>query len=142
MDGGRRDPQARAAATVCSHCPWRGMVPPPQVECSEIILIRQSMSWSAITLLFPVQHFHDMKFIQYWSSVFTLPVLITIVKRHTSICIDHKQMMLCSHSFINCLKLDMFSCYKNTLPLDSCSNSEHQRHETLVCRHTTCRSQC
>ena len=38
MDGGRRDPQARAAATVCSHGPWRGMVPPPQVECSEIIL--------------------------------------------------------------------------------------------------------
>ena len=112
MDGGRRDPQARAAATVCSHCPWRGMVPPPQVESSEIILKAIYMSWGAIALLFPVQHFHDMKFIQYWSSVFILPVLITIVKRHTSICIDHKQMMLCSHSFINCLKLDMFSCYK------------------------------
>ena len=91
MDGGRRDRQARAAATVCSHCPWRGMVPPPQVECYEIILIRQSMSWSAITLLFPVQHFHDMKFIQYWSSVFILPVLITIVKRHTSICLYRSQ---------------------------------------------------
>ena len=49
MDGGRRDPQARAAATVCSHCPWRGMVPPPQVECSEIILQAINMSWSAIT---------------------------------------------------------------------------------------------
>ena len=43
MDGGRRDPQARAAATVCSHCPWRGMVPPPQVECSEIILNQSVM---------------------------------------------------------------------------------------------------
>merc|ERR1712155_385601 len=75
----------RLLLTVCSHCPWRGMVPPPQVECSEIILIRQSMSWSAITLLFPVQHFHDMKFIQYWSSVFILPVLITIVKHHTAL---------------------------------------------------------
>ena len=113
MDGGRRDPQARAAATVCSHCPWRGMVPPPQVECSEIILIRQSMSWSAITLLFPVQHFHDMKFIQYWSSVFSPDPDHDCQTSHcTSICIDHKQMMLCSHSFINCLKLDMFSCYK------------------------------
>ena len=89
MDGGRRDPQARAAATVCSHCPWRGMVPPPQVECSEIIL-RQSIC-HAIALLFPVQHFYDMKFIQYWSSVFTLPVLITIVKRHTSICLYQSQ---------------------------------------------------
>ena len=49
MDGGRRDPQARAAATVCSHCPWRGMVPPPQVECSEIMLKAINMSWSAIT---------------------------------------------------------------------------------------------
>ena len=82
MDGGRRDPQARAAATVCSHGPWRGMVPPPQVECSEIIL-RQSIC-HAIALLFPVQHFYDMKFIQYWSSVFILPVL-TIVKHHTAL---------------------------------------------------------
>ena len=86
MDGGgQRDPQARAAATICSHGPWRGMVPPPQVECSEIILKAINMSWGAITLRFPVQHFHDMKFIQYWYSVFTLTVLITIVKHHTAL---------------------------------------------------------
>ena len=91
MDGGHRDPQARAAATICSHGPWRGMVPPPKVESSEIILKAITMSWCAIALLFPVQHFYDMKFIQYWSSVFTLPVLITIVKRHTSICLYRSQ---------------------------------------------------
>ena len=86
MDGGRRDPQARAVATVCSHGLWRGMVPPPQVESSEIILKAINMSWGAIALLFPVQHFQDMKFIQYWYSV-----LITIVKRHTSICLYRSQ---------------------------------------------------
>ena len=60
MDGGRRDPQARAAATVCSHGPWRGMVPPPQVESSEIILKAINMSWGAIALHFLafLLHFH------------------------------------------------------------------------------------
>ena len=36
-------------ATVGPHCPWRVMVPPPQVECSEIMLKAINLSWSAIT---------------------------------------------------------------------------------------------
>ena len=53
MDGGRRDPQARAAATVCSHCPWRGMVPPPQVECSEIEIILKAINMGRHRSSFP-----------------------------------------------------------------------------------------
>ena len=41
--------EGRAAATVGPHCPGRVMVPPPQVECSEIMLKAINLSWSAIT---------------------------------------------------------------------------------------------
>ena len=41
--------EGRAVATVGPHCPWRVMVPPPQVECSEIMLKAINLSWSAIT---------------------------------------------------------------------------------------------
>ena len=70
------------------------------------------MSWSAIILLFQALSWCEIHSLL----VLVLTVLIMMVKHHTSqehpSTIDPSitNTLLCSHSFINCLELDMFSC--------------------------------